>query len=268
MNNTNNYEHSLLFSRMLGIINEDELKVLENKKIAVPGAGGVGFTHAETLVRMGVGAINIADFDTFGPENMNRQFGCTISTIGQEKVSILNERLNDINPNIKTQTFEGISYENIDDFLDGVDLVCDAMDYFVIEPRILMYKRAREKGIPVIVSGPVGFGASLHVFSPDGMSFEEFFDLKASDTTDEKLLKFGIGLTPSELYLDYQPSACLNFNTKKVSSISSSCLLASSLTGSASLLQLLGSQSFKAVPYCYQLDLRSFKFEEVLFRKK
>ncbi|WP_043994767.1 ThiF family adenylyltransferase [Moritella sp. PE36] len=262
--NTNQHEHSILFSRMLGIVSEEELSILKNKKIAVPGAGGVGFTHAETLVRMGVGAVNIADFDTFGPENMNRQFGCTLSTIGKEKAKVLDERVKDINPSIKTKVFDGVSIENVDAFLDGVDLVCDAMDYFVIEPRIIMYKRARELGIPVIVSGPVGFGASLHVFDPEGMPFEEFFDLNPEDTTEEKLMKFGMGLTPSELYLDYQDSANLDFKAQKVASISSSCLLASTLTGSASILQLLGKQSFKSVPYCYQLDLRAFKFEEVL----
>ena len=37
------------------------------------------------------------------------------------------------------------------------------------------------------------------------------------------------------------------FKAQKVASISSSCLLASRLTGSASMLQLLGKQSFKSV---------------------
>jgi len=264
MNTANNdYEHANLFSRMVGIVSDEELELLKGKRIAVPGAGGVGFTHAETLVRMGVGAVHIADFDIFGPENMNRQFGATVSTVGQEKAVVLNNRLHDINPNINTKVFDGIKEQNVDEFLEGVDLVCDAMDYFVIEPRILMYRRARELGIPVIVSGPVGFGASLHVFSPDGMPFEEFFNLKPEQSTDEKLVNFGKGLTPSNLYLNYQDSANLDFEAKKVASLSCSCLLASTLTGSASLLQLLGKQSFKSVPYCYQLDLRAFKFEKI-----
>jgi molybdopterin/thiamine biosynthesis adenylyltransferase len=261
--NSKEYEHGNLFSRMVGIVSTEELELLKTKRIAVPGAGGVGFTHAETLVRMGVGAVNIADFDIFGPENMNRQFGATVSTIGQEKAVVLDNRLHDINPNIYTKVFDGIKKENVDDFLEGVDLVCDAMDYFVIEPRILMYRRARELGIPVIVSGPVGFGASLHVFSPDSMSFEEFFNINPEQSTDEKLKNFGMGLTPSNLYLNYQDTANLDFEAKKVASLSCSCLLASTLTGSSSLLQLLGKQSFKSAPYCYQLDLRAFKFEEV-----
>lgn len=258
-----NFDHSLLFSRMLGIVTEEELATLATKRIAIPGAGGVGFTHGETLVRMGVGAVNISDFDTFAPENMNRQFGCTKQTIGHEKAKVLNERLKSINPAIKTNVFNGVKEENIDAFLDGVDLVCDAMDYFVIEPRILMYSEARKRGIPVIVSGPVAFGASLHVFDPNGMTFEEFFGLNPSDSVDEKLVKFGHGLTPSRFYLNYQDSANLDFETQKVASLSSSCLLASTLTGSSSLLQLLGKQSFKPVPYCYQMDLRAWKFEEV-----
>ncbi|MDD9177717.1 MULTISPECIES: ThiF family adenylyltransferase [Aliivibrio] len=262
-NRKDDYDHSLLFSRMLGIVSEEELKTLEGKKIAVPGAGGVGFTHAETLVRMGVGSVTIADFDTFGPENMNRQFGCTISTLGQEKADVLSRRLHDINPNVETKILTAISEDTIEEFLDGVDLVCDALDYFVIEPRMLMYRRARERGIPVIMSGPVGFGASLHLFTPEAMPFETFFNLQKNDTEQEKLVKFGNGLTPSSLYLNYQKSANLDFEAHKVASLSCSCLLASTLTGSSSVLQLLGKQSFKSAPYCYQLDLRAFKFEEV-----
>lgn len=257
------YDHSLLFSRMIGLVTEKELEVLRTKRVAIPGAGGVGFTHAETLARMGVGAINISDFDTFGPENINRQFGATMSTLGKKKSAVLNDRLHDINPSILTNVSNGIAEDSVDEFLDGVDLVCDAMDYFVIEPRILMYRKAREMGIPVIVSGPVCFGASLHLFSPSEMSFDQFFDLKDSDTNADLMTKFGSGLLPTKLYAGYQDSACLDFSNKKVASLSCSCLLASALTGSAAIMQLLGKQSFKYAPYCYQLDLRAWKMEEI-----
>ncbi|MEJ1360816.1 MAG: ThiF family adenylyltransferase [Candidatus Sedimenticola sp. (ex Thyasira tokunagai)] len=90
------FERDILFSRMIGLISEDELDLLEGKKVAIPGCGGTGFTYAESLVRMGVGSIHISDEDTFGAENMNRQFGCTVHTVGQPKVKVLSERLSSI----------------------------------------------------------------------------------------------------------------------------------------------------------------------------
>ncbi len=68
------YSRDIIYSRMIGLVSQEELDLLAVKTIAVPGCGGVGYTHAETLVRMGVGGVKIADFDTFGPENFNRQF--------------------------------------------------------------------------------------------------------------------------------------------------------------------------------------------------
>lgn len=249
---------------MIGLVSEEELRNLADKTIAVPGCGGVGYTHAETLVRMGVGGIKIADFDTFGPENFNRQFGATIHTVNKKKADVLRDRLLSINPSLRIEQYNGVNEENIDAFLKDVDVLCDAMDYFVIEPRILMYRKARELKIPAVISCPIGFGGTLHYFHSDSMSFEDYFAITPDMTETEKLINFGIGLDPLHLHRAYLENPKLDFKERKVASLSSACLLATTLTSTFTLAKLLNREMFfKPVPYVYQIDYMAGKFEEV-----
>lgn len=261
-----NYSRDVLFSRMVGLISEEELDKLKDKKVAIPGCGGTGFTYAECLVRMGVGEIHISDRDTFGPENMNRQFGCTIETVGNPKVEVLHDRLASINPALNITKFNEVSEENINDFLNGVDVVCDTMDFFVIKPRRLLYNKARERGITVIICCPVAWGVTSHRFEPTGMSFDEFFGISDDMDEQEQLSRFGNGLAPAELYKGYIDSPNLDFGAKTVSSLSSSCLMATSWGSSIALNVLLGNEiGFKPIPHCYNFDIRAGKYEAMCF---
>ena len=258
------FSRDVLFCRMIGILTRDDLDRLATKTVAVPGCGGAGFTHAESLVRMGVGRIKIADFDVFGAENIGRQFGATIHTVGRNKVDVLHERLKSINPAIVVDTFDGVTNDNIDDFLDGVDIVCDAIDYFAITSRRLLYGVARERGIPVVIAGPVGFGATLHIFDPHAMSFDDFFDLDDGQSEDEMLANFGVGLNPAQLYRRSLDDQNLDFKNRSGSVLSSTCLLSTALVGIVALTRLLGKDTaLKAVPYIYQLDLAAGQFVEL-----
>lgn len=258
------YSRDVLFGRMVGIISQNELDLLRDKTVAIPGCGGVGFTHAETLARSGVGCIHISDFDAFGPENMNRQFGATVSTIGKNKVDVLADRLSEINPELKIVKFDGVKEQTLYDFLSGVDIICDAMDYFIIEPRLALHRAARKLKIPVINTGPIGFGAILHLYDPLGMTFEDYFDIKDELSNDEKIAKFGRGIGPAHLYRYYQKTSQLDFETRKVASLSCSCLLATALLGSAVLPILLRRPSyFKPIPYSYHFDPQAGQFVEL-----
>ncbi|WP_239396806.1 ThiF family adenylyltransferase [Frankia sp. CiP3] len=259
----NPYARDVLFSRMLGIIDETELKTLATKTIAVPGCGGVGYTHAETLVRMGVGGVHIADFDTFGPENFSRQFGATVHTVGARKADVLEERLLSINPELRIRKIEGISKKTVDEFLDGVDVVCDALDYFVIEPRIMVYGGARERSIPVVMSGPVGYGATHHYFDPEGMGFADFFDLTPDLSEQEKITNFGLGIAPLALQDSYLKNSVIDFEAQTGAAVSSACLLATTLSTTSAFALLLGKEMFvKPVPYIYHIDYLVGRFVE------
>ena len=84
-----------------------------------------------------------------------------------------------INPHIDIKAFpNGIKPDNIDDFLEGVDVVLDGLDFFCFEIRRQLFKRAREKGIYVVTAGPMGFSSALLIFAPNqGMGFDEYFNV-------------------------------------------------------------------------------------------
>ncbi len=77
------------FSRNIGLLTQAEQDKLANAKVAIPGMGGVGGVHLITMTRTGVGNFHIADFDTYEPANINRQFGARVPDFGRSRVGFL-----------------------------------------------------------------------------------------------------------------------------------------------------------------------------------
>jgi tRNA A37 threonylcarbamoyladenosine dehydratase len=170
------FDYDEAFSRNLGWITAWEQQVLRTKRIAIAGMGGVGGSHLLTLVRLGIGAFHIADFDRFELANFNRQVGATISSIGRSKVETLAKMAQDINPTLDLRLFpEGIDNDNLDAFLWGVDIYVDSLDFFVLDLRRKLYARCDKLGIPVVIAAPIGMGTGYIIFMPGGMTFEEYF---------------------------------------------------------------------------------------------
>ena len=55
-------------------LTREEADRLQNVKIGIGGAGGLGSNAAAHLVRAGIEHLVIADFDTVSEGNLNRQF--------------------------------------------------------------------------------------------------------------------------------------------------------------------------------------------------
>lgn len=83
------FDYHRAFARNLGWVTEAEQAILRAKRIAIAGLGGVGGSHILTLTRLGVGAFNIADFDTFDLPNFNRQAGASLRHLGRPKAEVL-----------------------------------------------------------------------------------------------------------------------------------------------------------------------------------
>ena len=60
----------------------------------------------EALARSGIGAIDLIDNDDVCISNLNRQIIALHSTVGKTKVDAAEERLKDINPDIKVKKFK------------------------------------------------------------------------------------------------------------------------------------------------------------------
>ena len=95
------------------ILGEENLSLLAASRVAVIGLGGVGAYAAEMLARAGVGNLMIVDSDVVSPTNKNRQLLALDSTMGRPKAEVMEERLLDINPEIKlTKVSEYINSSN------------------------------------------------------------------------------------------------------------------------------------------------------------
>ena len=253
---------SKAYSRNLGLISLSEQYALTEKKIAIPGMGGVGGHHLINLTRLGIGKFNIADFDSFEIGNTNRQYGAKLSNYNCDKVSVMEKEALDINPFIEINVFkEGINEKNIDSFLEGVDLVIDGLDFFAFNTRRLLFNKAKQKGIYVITAGPIGFSAALLVFSPfSGLSFDKYFDVNDKSLEPEVYLNFALGLVPKATHRNYIDKRYIKINEKQGPSLTIGCSFATSVACTEAIRILLNRPKIKSTPHFYQYDLYERKF--------
>jgi len=113
------------------LLGEEKLIRLKKAHVLIVGLGGVGAYAAEQLVRAGIGEMTIVDADVIDNTNRNRQLPALISTLGQTKVAVMQQRLLDINPNIILHpVVEFLRDEGTEQILDRAqyDYVVDAID--------------------------------------------------------------------------------------------------------------------------------------------
>lgn len=238
---TENFDYDKAFSRNIGWFSESEQTSLSQKRVAIAGCGGVGGIHSLTMARLGVGKFNLADFDDFGVENFNRQVGAMMSTVGRPKMTVMNETLSNINPQADLRSFpKGVNENNVDEFLQDVDLYIDSLDFFAINARIKVFEKCAEKGIPAITAAPLGMGTAFLCFMPGKMTFEEYFGMQGKSET-EQYLRFYLGLAPAGLQSQYlvDPSR-LNLAEKRGPSTIIGCTMSAGVAGAYAVKILLG----------------------------
>lgn len=138
------------------LLGSEGVEKLKNSRVALFGVGGVGSYAAEALVRAGVGAIDIIDNDTVSESNLNRQLCALCSTLGRLKVDVVEERLLDIDPELKIRKYaDFVLPENIDKYdFASYDYVIDAID--TVSAKLAIIERATAFGVPVISSMGTG----------------------------------------------------------------------------------------------------------------
>lgn len=248
-------DYSTLFSRNLGLVTPPEQERLRGSRVAVAGLGGVGGIHLATLARMGIGRFTLADLDTFSDVNMNRQYGASAGTIGRPKVQVMAEIVRSINPDAELRLYEnGVQPDNVEEFLHDADAVVDSIDFFVIRARSLLYKTARRLGKTVFFSAPIGHSGTLHVFTPDGMSFEDYYDIRDGMTPFDTLAAFSVGLTPRGTHLKYMDMARVDLNRHAGPSLASACDISAGLLTTEVFVHLLRRRPVLAAPAYVQFD--------------
>ena len=138
------------------LFKKEGLENLYNSNVLVVGLGGVGSFAAEFLVRAGVGKITIIDGDTVDITNINRQLPALHSTIGLPKVTVVGNRLLDINPELELI--------KIEEFLSperALEIVTNEFDYILdcidsVTPKLNLIISAKRKRVKIISSMGAG----------------------------------------------------------------------------------------------------------------
>ena len=250
--------------RNIGIFTTEEQATLKNSCVAIAGVGGVGGLLAERLIRIGIEKLSITDPGTFEPTNSNRQYGSSTKTVDVNKAEAVYNELHDINP------FAGIHYnvkgiitqEDADNLVENADIVVDEMDFPMLKESIYLQRAARKKGIYYMFSAALGFGASTTVFSPDGISLEEFNgfprDCDVSDLTTYRIpLKNISPKLPSyvEKSMSLEDVELMIQGKKAISTNSIGVGLSSIVTANEVVNVLLRKKEIVTAPDCINVDL-------------
>ncbi|MDP2304992.1 MAG: Rv1355c family protein [Pseudomonadota bacterium] len=110
----------------------------------------VGQAAALTLALEGIGGrLRLADLDTLGLSNLNR-LRAGVHELGVSKAVLAAREIAELDPYLPVEIYtEGITLENLDPFLDGLDLLVEECDDLLVKLRVR--ERARARRIPVLM---------------------------------------------------------------------------------------------------------------------
>lgn len=149
-------EYERRFAGVAKIYGEHAFHHYEKSHVMVIGIGGVGSWAVEALARTGVGELTLVDMDAVAASNINRQLPALSQTLGHEKIEIMAQRCQQINPRIKINLIDDyLTPENVQILLEcSPDLILDCIDD--VKAKLALMLHCRFNKIPLIVSGGAG----------------------------------------------------------------------------------------------------------------
>lgn len=180
------------FQRTEALLGAEAVQKLNDSTVLVVGLGAVGGFALEALARAGVGHFILADFDSFEISNINRQILALDSTIGQKKIEVARQRIEQINSECKVEPEDiFVTNENIDILLKRkIDFVVDAIDN--ISSKCALIKALQEKKIKFISS--MGAALKTDVSSIQTAKLSETKNCKMARKIRHNLKKCGVQL--------------------------------------------------------------------------
>jgi tRNA threonylcarbamoyladenosine dehydratase len=138
------------------LVGDKGIDALQNAHVLIVGLGGVGSYAAEALCRAGIGQLTIVDGDVVDPTNRNRQLQALATTHGQGKAVLMQERMLQINPDVKLNVISEFQDPDMVIALlkNPFDYVIDAIDS--ISPKVHLIKTALEMGHKIVSSMGAG----------------------------------------------------------------------------------------------------------------
>lgn len=179
-------------ARNKNLITAEEQKKFYDCRVGIAGLS-VGSHGAVTIALMGgCRTMKLADPDTLSGSNLNRmRFDFT--HVGRKKAELIAEYVWQLNPYADIRLYtDGITDDNLSDFLDGLDVVIEELDD--IEVKVRIREEARARHLPVVMVTDNGDNTivdlerfDLHPEMPVFHGRLEGFDLASIKESRDKL---------------------------------------------------------------------------------
>lgn len=164
------------YDRQIMLFGTEGQEKLKRAKVAVVGVGGLGSPVAYYLAAAGVGTLLLIDEQEPELSNLNRQILHWEEDVARNPKPLSAKwKLERFNSDIKIETFVGrLSEDNVDEVLEGVDVIVDCLDNF--ETRFLLDEYSQRKGIPLVHGAVEGtFGQVTTIVPGKTKSLREIF---------------------------------------------------------------------------------------------
>lgn len=152
---------------MLPGIGEAGQEKIQQAKVLVIGAGGLGCPVLQYLAAAGIGTLGIVDFDIVELHNLHRQILYNDEQIGESKAVTAKKVLQKLNPGLNYNVYDQkLTSENAADLIRDFDMVVDGSDnfstrYLVNDTCVLLNK-------PLVYGSILNFEGQMAVFNHKG----------------------------------------------------------------------------------------------------
>ncbi len=160
------------FHRQVQLWGEDTQRVLQQKKIAIVGAGGLGSSLAFALGASGIGEIHMIDFDEVSIHNIHRQIAFKMGDEGKNKAVVNCELIEQRCPFVKAFAHECNFNEWCEKKIE-VDLIIDATDNLPTRAEINDY--CKSNNLPWVYGSVEAFHGQVCFF--EDSSFRDAFKI-------------------------------------------------------------------------------------------
>ena len=158
---------------------EPAQQLLQQARVLVVGAGGLGCPALQYLVAAGIGTIGIADDDVVSVTNLHRQILYGPGDIGKKKVQFAIGRLQQQNPDINLVAHDlRVDSSNALELINPYDIIVDGTDNF--ETRYLLNDAAVMAGKALVYGAIYQYEGQLAVWNAknaDGSYSPNYRDL-------------------------------------------------------------------------------------------
>jgi len=153
------------YSRQIMLFGEEGQERLKNTRVLIAGAGGLGSAISIYMAAAGFGGIRIVDCDLVDASNLNRQVLHWTEDVGKSKAASALETLKGINPEIEVEAISArIDEENVNQLLEGCQLIMDAMDNF--SARYILNRASLARRSPLFHGAICGFQGQATTLIP------------------------------------------------------------------------------------------------------